>query len=55
MASSSFPWSFQSDAQVVVRLGKVGLQLQRPAVTGDRLGRLPLVLEGIAQVVVASA
>jgi uncharacterized membrane protein AbrB (regulator of aidB expression) len=35
-----------------VRLGKVRLQFQCAAVAGDRFVQLPLVLQGIAQVVV---
>ena len=35
-----------------MRLGKVRLQLQCPAVAGDRFVELPLVLQGNAQVVV---
>ena len=42
----------QGIAQVDVRLGKVRLQLQCPAVAGDRFERLPLVCQRIAQVVV---
>ena len=33
-------------------LGIVGLEFQRPAVAGDRLVQLPLVLQRIAQVAV---
>ena len=37
--------------EVAVGLGKVRLQFQCPAVAGDRFVQLPLVLQGIAQVV----
>ena len=39
-------------AQIVVGPGKVGIQLQRPAVTGDGLGNSPQRAIGFAEVVV---
>ena len=42
-------------AQLGVGLGIVRLQLQRPAVTGERFVRLALVHEGSAQAECASA
>ena len=52
MASSSFPWSLQGEAEVVVGRGVVGLEPDRLAVFGDGLVELPLALQGVAEVVV---
>ena len=50
IASSSFPWASRAIAETGVGLGEVGLEPDRLAVLGDRLGRLPLPVQGGAEV-----
>ena len=51
-ASSGLAQVLQGNTQVVVCLGIIRPQFQRPAITGDRLVQFSLLLEGNAEVVV---
>ncbi len=50
MASSSFFWSLQGDAEVVVGAGVFRVEFDGLAVAGDGLVQLPLLLQGDAEV-----